>query len=88
VPIGLGLGSLLSSQPIGVTRGRISWILVPFAGLAVESEPATQTIPDNAVDDMQAKTSAALITTGREELSRVPDHLLALYSKVLTFHVA
>ena len=39
----------------------------PLAGFAVEIEPATQTIRDDAVDDMQAKAGAALIAARREK---------------------
>jgi hypothetical protein len=38
-----------------------------LAGSAIEIEPATQTIRDDTVDDVQAKASAALIAARREE---------------------
>ena len=38
-----------------------------FAGLAIESEPAAQTIRDDAIDNMQAEARATLIAPRREE---------------------
>jgi hypothetical protein len=40
---------------------------VPSPWFAIAIEPATQTIHDDAVDDMQAESRAALIVTRREE---------------------
>jgi hypothetical protein len=39
----------------------------PLVKFAIKIEPATQTIRDDAVDDMQAEARAALIATRREE---------------------
>src|SRR5262245_8149400 len=39
----------------------------PLAGLAVEAEPAAQTIDHDVVDDMQPEPGAAKIAAGREE---------------------
>jgi hypothetical protein len=39
----------------------------PFARLAIETDPATQTIRDDVVDDMEAVASAALVSARREE---------------------
>jgi hypothetical protein len=38
-----------------------------LTGFAIEIEPATQAIRDDAVDDMQTETGAALIAARREE---------------------
>src|SRR3981081_1273635 len=40
-----------------------------LAGFALENEPAPQTIRDDAVDDMQAEASAALVGARREDRS-------------------
>src|SRR5471030_3020289 len=37
------------------------------AGLAVEIDPAAQTVGDDTVDDMQAKAGAAQVATRREK---------------------
>src|SRR6202048_4682467 len=48
--------------------------LRPLAGLAVEIEPATQIIGDDAVDDMQAEAGAALAARREERIERLaPD---------------
>jgi hypothetical protein len=40
---------------------------LPFARLAIETDPATQTIRYDVVDDMKAEADAALIAARREE---------------------
>jgi hypothetical protein len=39
----------------------------PLAGFAIEIEPATQTIRDDVVDDVQTEARAALVASRREE---------------------
>ena len=60
----------------GAVRGRTQPNPCPLGRLAPEIEAATQTIDDDAVDDMQAKTGTALMTAGREKrIESLPPHV-------------
>ena len=60
-------GSLLSSKPCGCHPRQEELDFRSLAGLTIEIEPSTQTIRDDAVDNMQAEARAALIAPCREE---------------------
>ena len=61
-----GPSGYLTPACVGAMRGN-QLNSCPFARLAVETDPATQTIRDDVVDDMKAEAGAALIPAGGEE---------------------
>ena len=85
------LQALVTGLPSGSHPREDELDFCSFAGFAIEIEPATQTIHDNAVYDMQAEAGAALIAPCcKERIERLaPDirsHRAAIVAKG-SFHV-